>query len=87
MRYLVKDRAGRELTATSLRHLVALYERGLVDDDDEVRAERSPRWERAGSLPALTGPRLRSTDPRRVAAVLFAVVALVAALALLLAGR
>jgi len=87
MRYVVRDREGRELTVPSLEALHALYRQGFLGDDDEVRQETAARWVRVGAMPALAGERHRQRDPRWVVTVLFAAVALVAALALLLSGR
>lgn len=87
MRYLVRDAQGNELTVPSLETLHALYDQGFLGDDDLVRKVSSERWVRAGSMPALHGARRRKRDPRVVMAILFAAVALAAAIALLLAAR
>ncbi|HET9553765.1 MAG TPA: hypothetical protein VFP50_12420 [Anaeromyxobacteraceae bacterium] len=87
MRYVVRDAQGNELTVPSLRTLHALYDQGFLGDDDLVRMESSERWVRAGSMPALHGARQRRRDPRTVLAILFAAVALAAAVALLFAAR
>ena len=84
MRYLIRDAQGRELTVPSLADLAALRRHGLLGDDDEVRQETASRWVRAADMAALAGPRERRRETRTVWAVLFAAVALVGALALLL---
>ncbi len=83
MRYHVKSPEGQELVCPSLADLHALYSQGFLEDDDLVRPESSQRWVRAGSLPALRGVRDKRRDPRRIAILVAAAVALVAALALL----
>jgi hypothetical protein len=87
MRYLVRDREGRELTVPSLADLAALHRSGFLGDDDLVRQERGIRWVRAGDMPALAGRRERRRDLRWIWTVLAAAVLLVAALAMLRAGR
>lgn len=89
MRYLVRDREGRELTVPSLADLAALHRQGFLGDEDLVRRETSDRWERVADLAALgaTRGRRRARDLRWVVAVLFAAVTLVAALALLRLAR
>ncbi|MBK9517315.1 MAG: hypothetical protein IPO09_08185 [Anaeromyxobacter sp.] len=89
MRYLVRDRDGRELTVPSLADLAALHRQGFLGDEDLVRRETSARWERVADLAALgaTRGRQRTRDLRWVVAVLFAAVTLVAALALLRLAR
>ncbi len=67
----------------SLGVLHDLYQHGFVSDDDLVRMEGAPRWERAGALPALHGVRERRADPRKLMLLDAAIAALVAALALL----
>jgi hypothetical protein len=84
MRYRVRNSAGDELVVPSLAVLHDLYDHGFLSDEDLVRADNATQWVRAGALPALHGVRERKRDPRAVAALLFAAVALVAALALLL---
>jgi hypothetical protein len=83
MRYRVKNAQGEELVVPSLPVLHDLYEHGFLADDDLVRAETSTRWVRAGALPALHGVRERRADPRKVAMLVAAAAALVAALVLL----
>ncbi len=86
-RYLVRDREGRELTVPSLADLAALHATGFLSDDDLVRQERATRWVRAGELPALSARRERRADRRWLWSVLGAAVLLVAALAMIMAGR
>jgi len=87
MRYVVRNQEGRELVVPSLESLHGLYRQGFLSDEDEVRQESSTRWVKAGEMAALAGERGRRRDPRWVVTVLMAAVALVAAVALLLAGR
>jgi hypothetical protein len=84
MSYRVRNAAGEELVVPSLAVLHDLYDHGFLSDDDLVRAENATRWIRAGALPALHGVRERKQDVRAVVALLFAAIALVAAIALLL---
>jgi len=84
MSYRVRNAAGEELVVPSLAVLHDLYDHGFLSDDDLVRAESASRWVRAGELPALHGVRERKRDLRSVVALVFAAVALVAAIALLL---
>jgi hypothetical protein len=83
MRYYVKNADGQELVCPSLADLHTLYSQGFLEDDDLVRPETSQRWTRAGSLPALRGVRDSRRDPRRMALLLAAAVALSLALLLL----
>lgn len=83
MRYRVRNARGDELVVPSLSVLHDLYEHGFLADDDLVRAESSHRWVRAGALPALHGVRERRADPRKVAVLVAAAVALATAVALL----
>ena len=83
-RYRVRNSAGEELVVPSLAVLHDLYDHGFLGDDDLVRAESSTRWVRAGALPALHGVRERKRDVRAILALVFAAIALVAAIALLL---
>jgi hypothetical protein len=87
MRYLVRDRDGRELIVPSLPDLVALHRSGFLGDDDLVRQERQERWVRAGDMPALRGRRDRQVDRRWIWSVLAAAVLLAGALAMIMAGR
>jgi hypothetical protein len=84
MRYFVRDERGRELVVPTLRDLHDLYSHGFLGDDDLVRAETASRWVRAGAMPALHGVRERRSDPRRMAYLLAAAVAIAAGIALLL---
>lgn len=86
MRYLVRNGSGEELVVPTLRDLHDLYAHGFLGDDDLVRAETAARWVRAGSLPALRGVRERRADPRKMALLLAAAIALAVGIALLL-GR
>jgi hypothetical protein len=86
MRYHVRNARGEELVVPSLPVLHDLYQHGFLADDDLVRSETSARWVRAGALPALHGVRERRADPRRVALLVAAAVALAAAFAFL-SGR
>ncbi len=83
MRYHVRNPKGQELVCPSLADLHALYSQGFLDDDDLVRPESSQRWTRAGNLPALRGVRESRRDPRRMALLAAAALALVLALVLL----
>jgi len=85
MRYVVRDPAGRELVVSTLRELHDLYTHGFLADDDLVRAETATRWVRAGAMPALHGVRERRADPRRMALLLAAAMALATVIALLFA--
>jgi hypothetical protein len=87
MRYQVRDALGRELTVPSLGDLAALHRAGFLSDDDLVRQERSACWVRAGEMPALSGRRERRRDRTWLWSVLGAAVLLVAALAMIMAGR
>jgi len=82
--YRVRNAAGEELVVPSLGVLHDLYDHGFLEDEDLVRADNATQWVRAGAFPALHGVRERKGDPRAMAALLFAAIALVAALALLL---
>jgi hypothetical protein len=75
----------RSLSSPLLADLHDLYAHGFLADDDLVRAETSPRWVRAGAMPALHGVRERRSDPRRVGMLLAALIALAAGLGFLLA--
>ena len=86
MRYLVRDASGRELVVPSLEALHDLYAHGFLGDDDQVRAETASRWVRAGAMPALHGVRERRADPRKMALLLGAAIAVATGIAVLL-GR
>jgi hypothetical protein len=83
MRYRVRNAQGEELVVPSLAVLHDLYAHGFLADDDLVRSETSARWVRAGALPALHGVRERRADPRKVALLVVAAVALAAGFAFL----
>ena len=85
MQYRVRNGEGEELVVPSLGDLHDLYAHGFLADDDLGRAETSPRWVRAGAMPALHGVRERRADPRRVGLLLGALVALAAGVGFLLA--
>lgn len=85
MQYRVRNGEGEELVVPSLGDLHDLYAHGFLADDDLVRAETSPRWVRAGAMPALHGVREQRADPRRVGLLLGALVALAAGVGFLLA--
>ena len=84
MRYHVRNARGEELVVPTLRELHDLYTHGFLEDDDLVRSDSATRWVRAGAMPALHGVRVRRADPRKMAALLAAVVALAAGIAILL---
>lgn len=86
MRYHVRNARGEELVIPTLRDLHDLYVHGFLADDDLVRAETAKRWVRAGAMPALHGVRETRADPRKLAILLGAAIALTAAVALLV-GR
>jgi hypothetical protein len=83
VRYFIRSAKGEELVCPSLADLHALYTQGFLADDDLVRQESSQRWVPAGSMPALRGVRERRSDPRKMALLLGAALALVLALAVL----
>ena len=85
MKYRVRNAEGEELVVPSLGDLHDLYAHGFLAEDDLVRAESSPRWVRAGAMPALHGVRERRTDPRRAAIFFVAAIALAAGIGFLLA--
>ena len=82
-RYVIRNADGEELVCPSLADLHTLYTQGFLGDEDLVRQEGSLRWTPAGSMAALRGVRERRADPRKVAMLLAAALALVAALAVL----
>jgi hypothetical protein len=86
MRYRVRNAEGEELVVPTLRDLHDLYVHGFLAEDDLVRSETSTRWVRAGAMPALHGVREIRADPRKLAVLLGAAIALTAGVALLL-GR
>jgi hypothetical protein len=54
MKYIVQNPDG-ELTFDSLTHLRVMYEQGMVEPTDKVRAEDSQVWRVAAAMPEL-GP-------------------------------
>ncbi|HSN13953.1 MAG TPA: hypothetical protein VLT61_04925 [Anaeromyxobacteraceae bacterium] len=84
MRYLVRTPDGEELVVSTLGQLHDLYQHGFISDSDFVRSERSDRWIRAGAMPALHGVRARRVDPRKMALIVAAGVAVTLGIALLL---
>lgn len=85
-RYFIRSADGEELICPTLADLHSLYAQGFLSDDDLVRAENSPRWVPAGSMPALHGVRESRGDPRRILMILAAALILTLALALLVRG-
>lgn len=85
MRYRVRNSRGEELVVPSLRDLHDLYAHGFLADDDLVRSERSTVWVRAGAMPALHGVRELRADPKKMALLLAAAIALAAGIGVLLA--
>jgi hypothetical protein len=77
VRYHVRNPKGEELVVPSLADLVGLYNQGFVDEEDEVRAESSARWVRAGRMPALAGIRQRRREPGRFRFLLLAAIGVV----------
>ena len=87
MRYVVRTPDG-ELVYPSLLDVEQAYLQGLVDPEDEVRAEDSSRWRKAGSLPTLAQARRTSSGAAaRGQALLVMGVVLVGGLALALLFR
>jgi hypothetical protein len=84
MRYHVRNSEGQELVCPTLADLHGLYNQGFLADDDLVRAETSERWVRVGNMPALHGVREERRDPRKMALLLAAVLALALGLAILI---
>lgn len=84
MRYHVRNAAGEELVVPTLRDLHDLYAHGFLGDDDLVRSETAARWVRAGAMPALHGVREQRADPRRMALLLAAAIAVATVIGLLL---
>jgi hypothetical protein len=84
MRYHVRNAEGEEFVVPTLRDLHDLYTHGFLSDDDLVRSETAARWVRAGAMPALHGVREKRADPRRMALLLAAVIALAIGIGLLL---
>lgn len=85
MRYHVRNAAGEELVVPTLRDLHRLYTDGFLSDDDLVRSERATVWVRAGAMPALHGVRELRADPKKMALLLAAAIAVAGGIGLLLA--
>ena len=83
-RYLVRSPDGRELVCPSLADLHALYTQRFLSDDDQVKPEGALLWQPIGRMPALNGVREVRRDPRRMALLLAATLAVGLAAALLL---
>jgi hypothetical protein len=86
MRYHVRNEKGEELVCPTLGDLHSLYRQGFLGDDDQVRPERSRRWERLGDFAAFQGERASRREPRQVL-LLLAALALAALAMWLFAGR
>lgn len=52
MKYFVKNADG-ELTFANIHELRAMFDHGLVGEDDEVRPEDSTVWRKASAIPEL----------------------------------
>jgi hypothetical protein len=85
MRYHVRNARGEELVVPSLRDLHDLYTHGFLADDDLVRPDRATVWVRAGAMPALHGVRELKADPRKMALLLAAAIAIATGIGILLA--
>jgi len=83
-RYLVRGPDGKELVCPSLADLHALYAHGFLGDEDLVKMEGAGEWLPAGRMPALHGVREVRKDPRRMALLLAATLAVGLVVALLL---
>ncbi len=84
MRYHVRNASGDELVVPSLRDLHRLYSDGFLGDDDLVRSDRATVWVRAGAMPALHGVREAKADPRKMALLLAAAIAVATGVGMLL---
>jgi hypothetical protein len=84
MRYRVRNASGDELVVPSLRDLHRLYVDGFLSDDDLVRSERATVWVRAGAMPALHGVREMRSDPKKMALLLAAAIAIATGIGILL---
>lgn len=84
MRYHVRNASGEELVVPSLRDLHRLYSDGFLGDDDLVRSERATVWVRAGAMPALHGVREGRSDPKKMALLLAAAIAVATGIGILL---
>ncbi len=85
MRYRVRNAAGEELVVPTLRDLHRLYTDGFLGDDDLVRSERATVWVRVGAMPALRGVREARADPKKMAILLAAAIAVATGIGVLLA--
>ncbi len=85
MRYHVRNASGEELVVPTLRDLHRLYSDGFLGDEDLVRSERSTAWIRAGAMPALRGVREIKADPKKMALLLAAAIAVATGIGILLA--
>ncbi len=85
MRYHVKNAQGEELVVPTLYDLHRLYTDGFLTDDDLVRSERATVWVRAGAMPALHGVREIKADPKKMALLLAAAIAVATGIGILLA--
>ncbi|HEX9052169.1 MAG TPA: hypothetical protein VF841_16695 [Anaeromyxobacter sp.] len=85
MRYRVRNASGEELVVPSLRDLHRLYTDGFLGDEDLVRSERATAWVRAGAMPALHGVREQRSDPKKMALLLAAAIAVATGIGILLA--
>jgi hypothetical protein len=85
VRYHVRNPDGRELIVPTLSDLHSLYTHGFLGDEDQVRAEGSQHWIRAGKLSALQGVReQRAESPRKVALLVGGLIVLATAIGILL---
>ncbi len=84
MRYHVRNASGEELIVPSLRDLHRLYSDGFLGDEDLVRSERATVWVRAGAMPALHGVREIKADPKKMALLLAAAIAVATGIGVLL---
>ena len=85
MRYRVKSAQGEELIVPTLRDLHRLYSDGFLTVDDLVRSESATVWVRAGAMPALHGVREIKSDPKKMALLLAAAIAIATGIGILLA--
>jgi hypothetical protein len=85
MRYHVRNAGGDELVVPSLRDLHRLYADGFLGDEDLVRSETATAWVRAGAMPALHGVREAKADPKKMAILLAAAIAVATGVGILLA--
>ncbi len=85
MRYYVRNTEGEELVVPTLHDLHGLYTHGFLTDEDLVRSESATVWVRAGTMPALRGVREIKSDPRKMAILLAAAIAVATGIGILLA--